>query len=336
LQEQLVLEIKPSYETEADNLDEVASPRRHSLAGVGIIIPTYNAESYWPELSASLALEGAEPSQVLIIDSASKDATRELARRSGYRVICIPQTEFNHGGTRQLACSYFPGVERLLYCTQDVVFTGNRSIALLSEALDDAEVGAAYGCQIPRRDADAIERHARLFNYPQTTQVRTFESRKKLGIRTAFFSNSFAMYRRNALESVGGFPSNVVLGEDVFVVARMLMAGWKVVYKADAAVIHSHPISLMEEVSRYFDIGAHHAREAWMLKSFGNANSEGKNFIKSEMRYLWAKAPHLIPLALLRTATKLVAYRLGSLERHLPLALKKKVSDYPQFWENNH
>ena len=68
-------------------------------------------------------------------------------------------------------------------------------------------------------------------------------------------------------------------------------------------MIHSHAISLSKEASRYFDTGAFHARETWMLKTFGNANSEGKKFIKSEMRYLMANAPHLIPLALLRTAT---------------------------------
>jgi rhamnosyltransferase len=127
----------------------------------------------------------------------------------------------------------------------------------------------------------------------------------------------------------------VLIGEDSIVVARMLLAGWKVVYQADASVFHSHPHNLWHEVSRYFDIGAYHAREDWMLKAFGNANSEGIHFLKSEMRYLLSNAPHLLPLALLRTATKLASYRLGSMHRHLPTALKQKLSDYPQFWANN-
>jgi rhamnosyltransferase len=312
----------------------VAESNAPPLFGVGIIIPTYNAEPHWAELSASLTLEGVDPAQVLIIDSTSTDATRELARKSGYRVVCVPHNEFNHGGTRQLACGYFPDAEQLVFCTQDVVFAGNRAIELLSEALDDPAVGAAYGRQMPRLDANAIERHARLFNYPATTQVRTFESRKELGIKTPFFSNSFAIYRRSALDLVGGFPSNVICGEEVYVAARMLMDGLKIVYAADAAVYHSHPISLFAEFSRYFDIGTEHARENWILKAFGNANSEGKKFILSEMRYLMQNAPHLIPLAMLRTVTKLVAYNLGTLERYLPTALKQKISDYPQFWVN--
>lgn len=317
------------------NLEDQFRPSGQPLTDVGIVIPTYNAARHWPELTASLALEGVHPSQVLVIDSSSKDATRELAQQSGYRVVSIPQAEFNHGGTRQFACSYFPGTEKILFCTQDVVFTGGHSIESLSQAFDDPAVGAAYGRQLPRAEANAIERHARFFNYPETSQVRTIESSAKLGIKAVFFSNSFAMYRRSALEAVGGFPDNVLLAEDSIVAARMLVAGWKVVYKGDAAVIHSHPLRLLREAARYFDTGAHHAREPWLLQTFGTANVEGKRFIASEMRYLLANAPHLIPLALLRTATKLAAYRVGAMERHLPTSLKKKFSDYPHFWEKN-
>lgn len=301
-----------------------------------IIIPTYNAARHWPELSSSLALEGVGPSQVLIMDSSSKDGTRELAERSGYKVVSIPQAEFNHGHTRQLACSYFPEAQKLLFCTQDVVFEGSGSVRALTKTLDDPTVGAAYGRQVPRREANAIERHGRLFNYPMTRQVRTFESRATLGMKTTFFSNSFAIYRRSALESVGGFPSNVVLGEDSFVAARMLLEGWKIVYEAEATVIHSHAFSLYQEASRYFDVGAHYQREHWIFEAFGNADSEGKRFILSELRYLRSNAPHLIPMSMLRNAVKLAAYRLGTLERYLPTTVKTRVSGYPQFWIENH
>ena len=110
------------------------------------------------------------------------------------------------------------------------------------------------------------------------------------------------------------------------------MGGWKVVYKADAVAVHSHPIRLRQEFSRYFDTGVHHSRESWIQKTFGGAGSEGKLFLKSELRYLTRNAPHLIPLALLRTMNKLTAYRLGKLQKHLPLALNERLSGYPSFW----
>jgi rhamnosyltransferase len=328
-------------ETQSDFTSNISTQNRETLlqdkplGNLVVIIPTFNAAKHWPGLSSSLALQGVSPSQVLIIDSSSRDGTRELAEQSGYTVVSIPQAQFNHGGTRKLACSYFPQAERLLLCTQDVIFQGPGSIETLSKVLDDPSIGAAYGRQLPRPEANAIERHGRLFNYSQTSQVRSLESRAELGMKATFLSNSFAVYRRSALEAVGGFPSNVVLAEDSFVAARMLLHGWKTVYEAGAAVIHSHAFSLSQEASRYFDTGAHHQRERWIFEAFGNADSEGLRFIVSELRYLWSNAPHLIPSGLLRNMVKFAAYRLGHMERHFPIALKKKMSGYPQFWIEN-
>ncbi|GGH01833.1 glycosyltransferase family 2 protein [Silvibacterium dinghuense] len=301
---------------------------------LGIIIPTWKAERHWADLERALAMQGLSPEQVLIIDSSSPDRTCELARASGYRVVVIPQKEFGHGRTRQAAiASMPPEAELLLYMTQDAVLDSPDSVCNLCAAMNDPEVGAAYGRQLPRAEADAIERHARLFSYPDVSQVRSFESRHAVGIRAAFLSNSFAIYRRTALEAVGGFPSDVIFGEDSYVAAKLLMAGWKVVYQADATAVHSHAFTVRQEFARYFDIGVHHDREAWMLEAFGSAGGEGQKFVRSELAYLNRHDRSLIPLALVRTATKLLAYRLGRHWRRLPNAWNCRLSSNPVFWQ---
>ena len=131
---------------------------------------------------------------------------------------------------------------------------------------------------------------------------------------------------------MGGFPKNTIVSEEVTVAARMLLAGWKTVYQADAVVIHSHPLTLRREFSRYFDIGVHHGRERWLLDVFGKAGNEGRQFVYSELRFLWSTKPSLIPLSLLRTASKLTAYKLGVHEAMLPLALKRALSAHAEFW----
>ncbi len=308
-------------------------PHVSAVASVGVIVPTYNAASDWQAFSDSLSRQGIPPEQILIIDSSSNDSTRELARKSGYRVVCIPKEEFGHGSTRQLACGYFPQAELLVFLTQDAVLDQPTSLQLLCEALDDPSVGAAFGRQLPRREANAIERHARLFNYPMVSQVKTFESRRELGIKAAFNSNSFAVYRRVALEQAGGFPSHVILGEDTYVAAKLLMSGWKIAYVADALAIHSHGLSLWQEFQRYFDTGVLHHREIWLLETFGRAGNEGLRFVNSEFKYLRSsRAWHLMPLAVLRTGTKLLAYRLGLMEHKLPLGVKRVFSMSPGFW----
>jgi rhamnosyltransferase len=267
-----------------------------------------------------------------VIDSSSDDGTVELARSAGFAVQSIARAEFNHGRTRQMAAELFPNAEILVYLTQDAVLATPDSLAKLLRAFDSPQTGAAYGRQLPRPEAGPIEAHARLFNYPAESNVRTLASRDQLGFKTIFISNSFAAYRRSALLAAEGFPANVIFGEDTVTAARLLLSGWQIVYEADAAVYHSHAYTGVQDFKRYFDIGALHAQEPWLLKEFGQAGGEGKRFVFSECAYVWSRKKPLVASALLRTLLKLVGYRLGRWESKLPRGWKRKVSMHSSFW----
>jgi rhamnosyltransferase len=314
-------------------VEEIALSEVSLLARTGFVIPTYNASGCWNHLHAALERQGIGREQVLVVDSSSSDNTGKLVRRAGYQLKTIPKESFRHGATRQTAAKALPWADVLVYLTQDALPCGADSIACLLRAFDDPQVGAAYGRQLPREEADPIERHGRLFNYPATSDIRTFASRHRLGIKAAFFSDSFAAYRRTALEQVGGFPEDAIVSEEVTVVARMLMAGWKIAYQADATAHHSHPLTLRQESARYFDIGVHHGREAWLLENFGGAGGEGRAFVASEMRFLWRTNPSLIPLATIRNGLKWCSYQLGMREKYLPAAMKRILSGQPNFWK---
>jgi rhamnosyltransferase len=142
--------------------------------------------------------------------------------------------------------------------------------------------------------------------------MKCFDDRSELGIKTCFSSDSFAAYRKSALDSIGSFPKKLSLGEDVFVAAKMLIHGYHVGYIADAAVFHSHELTLKQESQRYYAIGAFHGQEEWILKTFGTANNEGFAFIRSELAHLCKhKQFHWIPRAMLSTVVKYISYRLG-------------------------
>jgi rhamnosyltransferase len=255
-----------------------------------------------------------------------------MALAAGFRVISIDRKDFNHGGTRQMAAEMLPESDILIYLTQDAIVAGCESLQDLIRAFDDPTVGVAYGRQLPRPGASAIEAHARLFNYPATSQVRDLTSREELGFKSIFISNSFSAYRRSALMAVGGFRSGVILSEDTIVAANMLLNGWRIAYVAEAAVYHSHSYSWGQEFKRYFDIGVLHSREQWLLTRFGRANQEGRRFVISELSYLRRNAWTHIPSAMIRTILKLVAYRLGRMEDRLTPDLKRHLSMHHQFW----
>ena len=305
---------------------------RERQSKCAIIIPTFNAGRHWHALHEGLQRLGIDKSQVLIVDSTSTDDTHALVEQAGYRMVVNPTESFRHGRTRQMAADLLPDAEFLVYLTQDAIPCDEQSLTYLLQSFDDPYVGAVYGRQLPRPQADAIEQHGRLFIYPACSGTRDFASRKSLGFRSAHFSNSFAAYRRSAFNEAGGFPHHVIASEDVSVAARMLLKGWSIAYCAEAKVIHSHSLSLTAEFSRYFDTSVHHQQEIWIIEQFGSVGGEGLKFVRSELRYLTKTAPQLIPLAILRTAVKWTAYQCGRREYMLPLWLKRALSAQPTFW----
>lgn len=302
---------------------------------VGLIVPTLNAGSRWQDWLERENQQSLRPARKLVIDSSSDDHTPRLARARGFEVVSIARREFNHGATRRMAGELLDDCDILVYLTQDALLASSDALSRLVAAFDDPDVALAYGRQLPHEDAGPIGAHARLFNYPATGVRKTLADVRRLGIKTAFCSNSFAAYRRSDLLAVGGFASNVIFGEDAHVATRLLLSGKAIRYVAEARVYHSHDYSLTEDFRRYFDIGVFHAREAWMLQALGKAEREGLRFVTSEIAYLLMRAPWLVPSAVARVALKYSAYQLGRREKMLSPGRKYKLSLNRAFWSTD-
>jgi rhamnosyltransferase len=299
------------------------------MSKVGLIVPTLNAGRLWHSWLKAFEQQTRKPDYLLVIDSSSSDDTAALARAYGFTVKVIAKAEFNHGGTRQMGVDMMRGADIIAFLTQDALLANPDAIGQLLAAFEDKQVGAAYGRQLPHRNAGPIAAHARLFNYPPESQLRGLEDRERFGIKTAFISNSFAAYRRSALTQAGGFPVDTIMNEDTYVAGRMLAAGWKIAYCADAQVFHSHDYSFLDEFKRYFDIGVFHTHTPWLQQLFGGASGEGRRYVISEMRYLLKKAPWLIPSAMLRTALKWLGFKMGGT---LPRPVSHCFSLHRSYW----
>ena len=297
-----------------------------------LILPTLNAADHAKTFINAITEQAISEFDCQLIDSSSSDGTPDIFAAAGFRIHSIPRKEFNHGATRQLAVNLCPDADIIIFMTQDAILAEPLSLQRIVEAFTDPCVGAAYGRQFPSQDASPIASHARLFNYPAKSRVVSKDDILCLGVKAAFISNSFAAYRRGALQDVGGFPPSVIFGEDTCVAARMLQSGWKIAYCAEAQVWHSHNYTIREEFHRYFDIGVFHSREKWFLQSLGRAEGEGRKFVISEFQFLSLKAPWYIPAACLRTLLKFAGYRLGLAEKHLPVSVKKRLSMNRAFW----
>ena len=278
---------------------------------VKVIIPTYNAGSRFKKTLDMLKVQnGLTQKDILIVDSSSTDGTQELVKKYGYELIIISKEEFGHGKTRKMAAEKAGNVEIVIFMTQDALPYDENTISNICAYFDiDEKVSAVYGKQVPYPDTDVFGTHARLFNYPEKSYIREFEDRKKYGIKTAFFSDTFGAYKKEILDKMGGFP-NVQFNEDTCMAGKMLIAGYKVGYCAEAKVYHSHTFTIMEEYKRYREIGKFYRQEKWLLDNFGKAEGEGMRFVKSQIQFLIEQGKwHLFPEVILRNGIKYLGYK---------------------------
>lgn len=298
-----------------------------------VIVPMLNAEPDLAQFIPAFQAQSLQPDRFLVLDSSSTDKTADICRAAGAEVVVIDRSDFNHGGTRMQGTRLVADdCDIAIFLTQDAILASATAFETILAAFQEPAISAAYGRQLPRENALAVETFARLFNYPDTSRTRSKADIPTYGFRTCFCSNSFAAYRISALIEAGGFPKDTIFGEDALAVGQMVLNGGSVRYVADATVRHSHSYSLIQEFRRYFDIGVMHSRSQDLLQHFGSPSGAGREFVLQELRYLAKHSPLRIPEACVRTLLKYTAYKLGRKESDLGLGLKRRLSMHKHFW----
>ena len=216
------------------------------MSTVSVVVPVKDGERYLEELLAALAREG--PDEVLVIDSGSRDRSREIARAAGAEPIEIPPQSFGHGRTRNLGAERSSG-ELICFLTQDATpcpgwLAAHRESFRLAE-----RVGAAYGPHLPRAGTSPmIARELSEFFASFTPDGRPVVQRED---DVPFLSNVNACYARACWEEIRF--RDIPYAEDQAFGADMLAAGWRKVYNPAAAVLHAHDYGAVEFMRRYFD-----------------------------------------------------------------------------------
>ena len=254
-------------------------------AAVQLVIPTLNAGPLWLEVIQAIQAQKDLAFEVLVIDSGSVDQTVQWAKEAVWPVKRIEASSFNHGGTRQWAVEQqAPKTHFVVFMTQDAILGNDHALKYLLEPFEDPSIAGVYGRQLPHLNASLYAASTRWIHYPDQSETRSFADTQRLGLKTVFFSNSFAAYRVDALKAVGGFPKSVPLGEDMYVCAKFLASGFKVRYCAQACARHSHNFTYKEEFLRYKATGGFHAQEKWLLKTFGTTSKLGHETLRLQIK----------------------------------------------------
>ncbi len=211
-----------------------------------MVIPVRDGERYLEELLDALAREGAI--ETLVIDSGSRDRSREIASAAGVEVVEIAPQDFGHGRTRNLGAERTSG-ELICFLTQDATPCPGWLAAYREALALDERAGAAYGPHLPRPDTSPmIARELSEFFASFAPDGRPVVQRR--GDAT-FLSNVNACYLRACWEQIRF--RDVGYSEDQAFGADMLAVGWAKVYHPGAAVLHAHDYGAIEFMRRYFD-----------------------------------------------------------------------------------
>jgi rhamnosyltransferase len=272
--------------------------------------------------------------QIIVVDSSSEPGMIRSHKDLANEFLTVAREEFDHGATRNLAASRASG-DVLVFLTQDAIIQSPESlVAILAPLRRDPLVGIVYGRQLPRSGATPIERLSRTLNYPEQPQVKSWTGQVPT-VKDFFNSNAFAAYRREIFFSVGGFPENIILNEDMLINIKVQHAGYRCCYAPDATVVHSHHYTPAQQLRRYFDIGAS-LTQAQSLTHGIRSSGDGLTFVREVTASLvrerrWGALCY----AFADLGARWLGFRLGRRHAHLPLWMKRRLSYFPLFWRRN-
>jgi glycosyltransferase involved in cell wall biosynthesis len=226
---------------------------QRSVPRISVVIPVKDGERYLEELLDALSRE--DVAETLVIDSGSRDHSREIAHSAGAELLEIEPGEFGHGRTRNLGAERTHG-ELICFLTQDATPVMGWVEAYREAFALDPRVGAAYGPHLPRPDTSPM------IARELTEFFATFGTEGPNGNRVAtpvlqrpgdstFLSNVNACYARVCWEEIRF--REVDYSEDQAFGVDLLQADWLKVYQPNAGVLHAHDYSPVEFMRRYFD-----------------------------------------------------------------------------------
>lgn len=103
---------------------------------ISVILPTRNGERTLGVVLDAVYGQRCETSfEVLVVDSASTDATRDIVARYPARLHVIAKEDFSHSGTRNLGARLSAATRWLVFLNQDAVPTDDRWLANLRDGM---------------------------------------------------------------------------------------------------------------------------------------------------------------------------------------------------------
>lgn len=280
-----------------------------------VIIPAYRPGTELDEIIRKLQKQVLQPDRITILLTADDTEEVEKLQQRYDDTVCvqgIPKINFSHGGTRQAGMDG-SDAEYVLFMTQDAIPVNDMLTQNLYDALQKPDAAVAYARQLPKADADPVEKFSRRFNYPKVSHTQAAINLEKNGIKAIFCSDSCAMYNHKLHSMLGGFDTKTDFAEDAIYAYSVLTHGYTVEYCAEAKIYHSHNLTYRQHFMRNMNIArAQKARP----EIYGNlkSESEGIKYFLTGSRFFNKKKQYKNSLKLFWTCVvRFLGYRAGKI-----------------------
>lgn len=225
---------KPAIAAVRDAYAELPFARAEDWPRISVVVCSYNGQRTIGETCRRLRELEYPDYEVLVIDDGSTDATAEIARQQGFRVISTENQGLSAARNTGLAAA----TGEIVAYLDDDAYPDRHWLAYLAEAYRGGDYAGVGGPNLaPGDDGWTAACIARAPGNPVHVLLSDREAEHIPGCNCSF--------RKNALEHVGGFDSRFrIAGDDVDVCWRLRESGGRLGFSPSATVWHHRRSSL--------------------------------------------------------------------------------------------
>ena len=232
-----------------------------------ICIPTYNGQDYIDDILKMLFVQNVDYKyEVLIIDSGSTDNTLNIINKykkkhPNLRLHQIPNSEFGHGKTRNLAAKMANG-EFIVYLSHDAIPASSKWLSMMLSPFEISKnIVAVLGKQVPRQHCVPMLKYEinQVFSQQGSdTGITLYSRKKKFSYTThelavmSFYSDVNSASRKKFIVDIMPYK-DVSYSEDMIFGKDIIEAEYTKAYTPFGSVIHSNDVSLNKYKNRLFD-----------------------------------------------------------------------------------
>lgn len=182
------------------------------MAGISIMIPTFNRGGFIRDCIDSVLAQGVEDIEIVVVDDGSTDSTKEIV--DSYALSYIKYYYQEHKGipSSRNQCLKLSTGDLLAFIDSDDMWVSGK----LRKQIDFLDANP---------NAEIV--FTKYKNYFETDAIQNSDKAKKeLDMeRTNNYALPTALFRRRLSESIGEFNEDLAVGEDVEWIMRMRLKG---------------------------------------------------------------------------------------------------------------